>query len=256
MANSFFKFKEFTIHQDQCGMKVTTDGCLFGALIAEHIQSSDSPARILDIGTGTGLLSLMLAQVSSSMIDGLENDQQAYLQAQDNFETSPWPERLRVSHLSFQHFLKDRILPLPHADSSNLQHLDTYDLIVCNPPFFSGHLTGRSDTKNKAVHDKGELLKVLPEGIVSMLSTDGLCFVLLPDYEMSVFASEMKLVGLHPQREVVIHHKTGKPVFRRVVAFGKKEKLSIETEQLLIHQGSAPYSERFTGLLKPYYLHL
>lgn len=249
MANSFFKFKEFTIHQDQCGMKVTTDACLFGALIAEHIQSTNSPARILDIGTGTGLLSLMLAQVSSSMIDALEIDQQAYLQAKGNFKKSPWANRLSLYHTSFQDFS-----PTEHLNTACAPH--TYDLIVCNPPFFSQHLTGKSEIKNKAVHDKGELLKALPEGINSMLSINGICFVLLPDYEMSVFASEMKLAGLHTQREVVIHHKTGKPVFRRVLAFGNKEKASIETEQLFIHQGSAPYSERFTALLKPYYLHL
>ncbi|GAB5527187.1 MAG: methyltransferase [Roseivirga sp.] len=256
MANSFFKFKEFTIHQDQCGMKVTTDGCLFGALIAEHIQKKAQPAKILDIGTGTGLLSLMLAQVSDSQIDALEIDKQAYAQAKANFETSPWPEQLRISHLSFQHFVKDRVLPLPHVDSSNHQHLDSYDLIVCNPPFFSGHLTGKSDAKNKAVHDQDDLLKALPQGIDGLLTQDGASFVLLPEYEMLVFSSAMRLAGLFPQKEIIVYHKAGKPVFRRVVAFGRVERDEVLTEQLYIHAGASPYSERFTQLLHPYYLHL
>lgn len=256
MANSFFKFKEFTIHQDQCGMKVTTDGCLFGALIAEHIQNTTSPGSILDIGTGTGLLSLMLTQVSNSHIDALEIDEQAYIQAKANFEASPWSERLRIIHSSFQHFLEDDTPPLQQADTATPQQVDTYDMIVCNPPFFSQHLTGKTEARNKALHDEGDLLKTLPKGMDQLLTSHGQCFVLLPDYEMSVFSSEMETAGLYPQKEVIVYHKEGKPVFRRIVLFGRQPGTSIETEDLYIHSGPTPYSHRFTALLRPYYLHL
>lgn len=255
MANSFFKFKQFTIHQDQCGMKVTTDGCLFGALVAEHIRETVAPDKTLDIGTGTGLLSLMLAQVGNGRIDALEIDGQAYTQARDNFEASPWSERLRASNISFQHFLKDRILPLPNPERT-ARHFDLYDLIVCNPPFFSNHLTGKHKTKNNALHDESDLLKILPEGIELLLAQNGICFVLLPAYEMSVLCSDMSRAGLFPQKEIIVYHKKGRPVFRRVIGFGRTEKKRVETERLHIHAGKAPYSERFTALLKPYYLHL
>ncbi|MCE7990350.1 MAG: methyltransferase [Roseivirga sp.] len=255
MANSFFKFKEFTIFQDQCGMKVTTDACLFGALIAEHHKGLEGGSRILDIGTGTGLLSLMLAQVAKTdSIDAIEIDQGAFQQAGVNFSASPWSDRLHIIHSSFQEFCKHGYPKFQPSNSSTFPH--SYDLIICNPPFFRQHLIGQDTAKNKALHDGGDLLKVLPTGIGQLLSPKGQCFILLPDHEMSVFSAEMRQSGLFPQKEVIIYHKAGKPVFRKVTLFGKEEKGEIETEDLFIHQGSAPYSERFTALLKPYYLHL
>lgn len=262
MANSFFRFKEFTIHQDQCGMKVTTDGCLFGAIIAEHLQEAKSPGNILDIGTGTGLLSLMMAQVCNSPIDAIEIDKPAYTQAKSNFETSPFSKRLNIIHSSFEQVLgdstllntaQDNLAPRPGNTST---HQSSYDLIVCNPPFFSQHLTGKDSAKNKALHDQGSLLKAIPEGVNNLLSPEGLCFVLLPDYEMSVFTEEMKKSNLFPRKETIVYHKAGKPVFRRITAFGRNELITRQSETLYIHQGSAPYSDRFTKLLKPYYLHL
>ncbi len=254
MANSFFKFKEFTIHQDQCGMKVTTDGCLFGALIAEYSQRTVSPDNILDIGTGTGLLSLMLAQVSKSQIDALEIDEQAYTQAKANFSASPWPERLHVLHCSFEEFCLQKAATT--QPDSRLTLKPQYDLIVCNPPFFSRHQMGKSDIRNKALHDEGHLLKTLPDGVDALLAQNGACFMLLPDYEMSVFSSEMSRSGLFPQKEIIVYHKAGKPVFRRIVAFGRAKTEVVEKEELYIHEGATPYSERFTELLQPYYLHL
>lgn len=254
MANSFFKFKEFTIHQDQCGMKVTTDGCLFGALIVEYVHKNIAPAKILDIGTGTGLLSLMLAQASDSLIDAVEIDEPAYLQARTNFAASPWAERLHALHSSFEGFCLQKTAT---TEPTSLRTPGSqYDLIVCNPPFFSQHLTGKSDAKNKAVHDEGNLLKTLPKGIDGLLTQNGMCFVLLPDYEMSVFSSDMSQSGLFQQKEIIVYHKAGKPVFRRVVAFGRTESEVLEREQLYIHAEDAPYCERFTQLLQPYYLHL
>lgn len=256
MANSFFRFKEFTIHQDQCGMKVTTDGCLFGAIIAEHLQQTKAPETILDIGTGTGLLSLMMAQVVPGHIHAIEIDEQASKQAASNFENSPWSEQLKLGHTSFEDFLEKRDTATGPDNTSAQRPLSTYDLIVSNPPFFSHHLKGKDMAKNKALHDEGSLLKLLPAGVNALLSPNGLCFVLLPDYEMSVFTEEMKKEGLFPQQEVTVYHKAGKPPFRRIGAFGRNELKSPKSETLHIHQGAAPYSERFTELLSPYYLHL
>lgn len=244
MANSFFKFKEFTIYQDQCGMKVTTDACLFGALVAETIQRENPPARTLDIGTGTGLLTLMLAQASHSLTDAIEIDKNAFEQAKTNFTASPWSDRLKIFHSPFSRF----------SDTPTPSHL--YDLIICNPPFFSKHIVGKDEAKNKALHDKGNLLAELPQSVDKLLSKTGQFYLLLPDYEMSVFSEQMEKSELYPQKEVVVHHKAKKPIFRRVVSFGREQKENIEIERLYIHDGTTAYSPRFTTLLKPYYLHL
>lgn len=225
-------------------MKVTTDACLFGALVAETNQRENTPAKTLDIGTGTGLLTLMLAQATNSPIDAIEIDDNAFEQAKTNFAASPWSERLRVFHNPFSRYSNAVTPGYP------------YDLIICNPPFFSGHFVGKDEAKNKALHDDGNLLAELPAGVTKLLSKKGQFYILLPDYEMSVFSEQMEESGLYPQKEVVGYHKAGKPVFRRVVSFGREKKEAIETERLYIHDGPAPYSERFTKLLKPYYLHL
>ena len=135
MANQYFQFKEFIIQQDACGMKVTTDGCLFGAWAASLIQSIN-PQQILDIGTGTGLLSLMLAQQTTATIDAVEIDEAAAVQANQNVASSKWKKQITIHQTNILNY------------SKNIQ----YDFIVTNPPFFVNDLRSNDAKRNLAMH--------------------------------------------------------------------------------------------------------
>ena len=118
--NSWFQFKQFTVHQDKCAMKVCTDACLFGAWVANKlVQNKITAKNILDIGCGTGLLSLMLAQKTNAVIDSVEIDASAFDQAKQNISLSSWKEKIQLYHNSI----------------NNFEPLTRYDFIICNPPF-------------------------------------------------------------------------------------------------------------------------
>src|SRR5690606_28939842 len=134
--------------------KVCTEACVFGAL-----AKFDKPARILDIGAGTGLLSLMLAQKFNCPIDAVEIEQQAFLQTQINFKSSIWTERLRIFHASIQDFQSEAP--------------EKYDLIITNPPFFTDHLQTRNPAKNLAIHNNSLSQEDLLESIAALLSPIG-----------------------------------------------------------------------------------
>src|SRR5215216_7514664 len=134
MAHFFFRFKQFTIHQDKCAMKVCTDACFFGAWIANKVSSFQSPvSSCLDIGSGTGLLSLMLAQKTLAKIDAVEIDEGAARQAKENFEASPWKERLHVYNTSIQQF-DQSTHQLINPSTYQPINITKYDLIISNPP--------------------------------------------------------------------------------------------------------------------------
>ncbi|WP_323757147.1 tRNA1(Val) (adenine(37)-N6)-methyltransferase [Roseivirga sp.] len=239
MANSFFQFKQFMIEQRNCGMKVTTEGCLFGAL--NLAPASFQPQNILDIGTGTGLLALMKAQQTEAKIDGIEIDEIAFQQAKTNFENSPWLNRLSAINVDLLEFKPNGL----------------YDLIICNPPFFQDNQLGSNHQKNRAIHNSNLSFEDLATGISRLLNPEtGIASVLYPDYEMGLFSQKMEERGFYTVADVQIHNRVGKPIFRRVKSFSRRQPEVKTTKTLIIKESNGAYTEEFIRLLKDYYLHL
>ncbi|MGW8123048.1 tRNA1(Val) (adenine(37)-N6)-methyltransferase [Roseivirga echinicomitans] len=238
MANSFFQFKQFRIEQGNCGMKVTTEGCILGAL---PTSSDSKPLRILDIGTGTGLLALMKAQQTAAQIDAIEIDEAAFTQAKANFENSPWSNRLTAIHTDLLAF------------EPNL----CYDQIICNPPFFQDNQLGSDSQKNKAIHNANLSFDDLASSIAQLLKpTTGIASVLYPDYEMGVFSQKMEERGFYIIEDIQIHNQVCKPIFRRVKSFSRAKPSSQKSETFIIKANNGGYTEQFVRLLKDFYLHL
>lgn len=240
MANSYFQFKQFRIDQGLCGMKVTTDACLFGAIAAKEIKKDVSPNNILDIASGTGLLSLMLAQAfPKSNIHALEIDQDAHAQCELNFKSSPWPEQLTVQHSSFQDFKSET----------------KFDFIISNPPFFSKNQLGESSKKNLAVHNNSLSIDQLATGVAKHLTKEGKLFLLYPPHEMGLFIEAARPQNLFPSRIFEVKDRTKSKIIRQVAIFSKTN-VKTQANPVVIKQNDSKYTEDFIALLKPYYLHL
>lgn len=239
MPNTYFQFKQFRIEQGNCGMKVTTEACLFGALATQLVP--ENCQRILDIGTGTGLLALMLAQSSKASIHALEIDNDAFQQAKENFQLSPWAERLSIEHCDLNDY---------HPDIP-------FDFIICNPPFFEKNQLGKKENKNKAIHNFGLGFEALAQAIEKLLNPEnGLAIVLYPEYEMSLFKKSMVALGLEEHISIDLHNQADKPIFRQIKVFSKHKSASIQNQRLVIKNQNGEYTPDFIDLLKDYYLHL
>jgi len=238
-----FHFKQFSIEQDSCAMKVTLDACLFGALC--EIQQAKN---ILDIGTGTGLLALMCAQRSQAEVHAIELDPAASQQATQNVSNSRFSDRVRV----YQQNIKEYIAP----------HL--YDHIICNPPFFSDHLKGPNKQRNQARHNDQLSFSQLCQSMGRHLSLDGRAWILLPCSEFNRFIQAANGQGLNLSQVWQLHSRPNKEAHRYVFSLEKASpRNSIGTNALakkqpiFIHELSGNhYSEQFKSLLADFYLKL
>ncbi len=238
MANSFFQFKQFRIQQDKSAMKVCTDSCVLGAY-ADVSQAT----RILDIGTGTGLLALMLAQRTDAAIDAVEIDAGAAQQAQENVQNSLWPMQIRVIQNSILEFAKTSPA--------------SYDFIICNPPFFSNHLKRQQTAQNVAMH--GNLLQLpdLAKVTSLLLQSNGKFVALLPPYEMGLLKDYCLQNGLHAYEELHLFDYTGGKQIRTIAGFSFQKDTISHTSNLYIKTAAnGVYTDAFVALLKPYYLYL
>ncbi len=237
MSNSWFEFKQFRIEQNKCAMKITTDACIQGAW-----TPVSSPAkRLLDIGTGTGLLSLMLAQRNPGiLIDAVELDPEAASQAAENVALSPWHERIKVMRQD----IRDHISPVK------------YDLIICNPPFFANSLLGDGLEKNQARHDVSLKKEELLHAANSNLSENGHLSLLLPHTEYQQWKEPAARVGLYEKSCLHIRHRPDASVKRVVSIMSRIDEISPAQYTLTIQDEDGRYSAEFIALLSPFYLNL
>jgi len=233
---SIFQFKQFSVDQTGCAMKINTDGVLLGAM-----ATAPYPQKILDIGTGTGVIALMLAQrFNDAETDAVEIDISAAKTAQRNFESSPFKERLHVHAAGINAYFEQ------HA-------VEKFDLIVSNPPFYINSLKSPQEKKKQAKHTDVDFFEQLIKGISAHLSADGLCWLVLPVET----AAEVKLLaaqnGLQVQRKVDIRSFADSDPHREIMCLGFDDKVA-EMGKFVIYQSAGVYTEAYKQLLKPYFL--
>lgn len=233
MANPFFQFKQFVVWHDKCGMKVGTDGVLLGAWASVRPAGS-----LLDIGTGTGLVALMLAQRSPSnvSITALEIDPDAAAQARENVERSPWKERIAVKEADFRTFRDGQ-----------------FDVIVSNPPYFTDSLSCPDQQRTRARHNDSLTYEELVEGVSRLLSPAGVFSVVIPMDVADRVTELAALKGLYPVRQLLVRTKPDAAPKRTLIAFSLTPG-ECEVEELLTEVARHQYSPEYIALTRDFYL--
>ena len=243
MPNDYFQFIQFIVKQGACAMKVTTDSCLFGAWVAATInQQLPSVNRLLDIGTGTGLLSLMLAQKYNAQIDAVEIDKLTAIQAQQNFVASPWNVRLKVYNTAIQQL--------------NPSHHQNYNFIIANPPFFDGDLLSPANEKNIAKHSTELSLHELLDVIDTNLDVSGSFGILLPYHRASYFEELASKKSFYLTEKLSVRQTPKHDFFRNIMHFSRIKENPPDAFELSIHNEQGNFSNEFAELMKDYYLYL
>jgi|SRR6218665_498245 len=239
MSNHYFQFKQFTVQQQLAAMKVTTDACLFGAWAANDLEKNSSTiSSVLDIGAGTGLLSLMLAQKTNAQIDAMEIDDDAFEQTKENFNASPWNNRLQALH--------NDIRKMPML---------SYDSIISNPPFYENDLGSPDPKRSSAHHDSTLLLSELINISKRLLNKQGCFYLLIPfkrleEAKLMIIENGMAISKMCNVKQSVSH------TFFRSMLIIRHNTIDAKTEELAIRQNNHEYSDIFKALLKDYYLYL
>lgn len=232
-----FHFKQFVVKQDRCAMKVGTDGVLLGA----WAQTGEAK-KILDIGTGTGLIALMLAQKSMAQIDAIEIDRNACEQAKENFANSQWASRLQVFHKPLQQYA---FLPI-----------GKYDIIISNPPFFSDAYKAPSEARNVARHTDHTLsFDDLIDGVKKLLQPEGKFFVILPSKEGIGFIELAAKNSLYMQKLTRVKTKIDKQEKRLLIEMGF-EKVLVSENDFVIQEEDLNFTREYIELTKDFYLGL
>ena len=235
MANQYFKFKKFTINQNNCAMKVGTDGVIIGAW-----ADCEGSTKILDIGTGTGLISLMLAQRSNAYIDAIEIDKNSFFQAKENILNSDWDNRINIFNISFQNFNKNK---------SNI-----YDLIVSNPPYFINSLKANTPERTNARHNNLLTHNELLDGVNRLLTKKGVFCLILPYEQTQGFIKLANKYGLYRNKILKVKPTANKEPKRSLIEL-RKENLKNEETFLIIEKDKRhDYTKEYKELTKDYYL--
>lgn len=231
-----FQFKQFSVNQDRCAMKIGTDGVLLGA----WATVTHRPFSILDIGAGTGILSLMLAQRSfAETIEAIEIEGNAYEQAAENFENSPWADRLFCYHAGFLEFIEE-------VD-------DTYDLIISNPPFYSEDYKTENTQRDLARFTDALPFEHLLYGTSKLLSENGKAAFIIPFPEEDYFITLAAKFNLHPNRLTRVKGTPSTDIKRSLLEFSFI-KTEIDTSELIIEIDRHDYTKDYINLTKDFYL--
>lgn len=227
-----FKFKQFAVEQEDVAMKVGTDGVLLGAW-----ANTDNAKRILDIGTGTGVIALQMAQRNTeAQTYAVEIDETATKRARANFDASPWAERLEVQHTSVQEFAP----------------AEKFDLIVSNPPYFVDSLLPPDAKRSTARHTHDLTFEELDKAVCRLLSVDGKFALILPVAE---FEKYLKLTRLYLARRCDVCPVEGGAVKRVMAEFAKQQSTTIAHQTIAIEKGRrGDYTDDYRALTKDFYL--
>ena len=234
MANNYFNFKQFTIYQDKSAFKVGTDGVLLGAY-----TDVTGVNRILDIGSGTGLISIMLAQRCEAEITAIEPDDESYIQTCENVSRCDWHERIKVEH----------------TDLQNLNQVQgKFDLIVTNPPFFSDSLKSPDLRKSFARHNDSLTSDGILEGVSKLLADEGRLQLILPYVEGNVFIAEANKYGLYCNNILKIKPLPSSEIRRLILTFSKNQIKPAESFLTIEHGRRHEFTEEYKNLTKEFYL--
>jgi tRNA1Val (adenine37-N6)-methyltransferase len=231
-----FQFKQFSVDQTGCAMKINTDGVLLGAL-----AGSENHATILDIGTGTGVIALMLAQrFTGAKIDAIEIDENAAKTAENNFKNAPFCANLSVFSFSFEMFFVN----YPYKK---------YDLIISNPPFHINSLESPKAKKSLAKHVGEEFFENLIQQVSAHLTADGLCWLILPLQAAELVKQLAYQHKLYLQKVITVRSFGNSEPHREILVLGYQE-ISTEMVKFTIYQSKDNYSDEYKTLLKPYFI--
>ncbi len=232
MANSWFQFQQFRVNQDRCAMKISTDAVLLGAL-----ADAASPGEILDVGTGTGVIALMLAQrFPEAIIQAVEIDSQAAAQALENFRTNTFSDRMQLWEGRFQDF----------------EPQQKFDLIVSNPPYFPDHLKSTNVQRNMALHTDELSFQDLLEKAVQLLKEDGKFWIILPPRQMQDFQEKAAKFELFLETKFTLQDKLGKRVLREICAFSRTHNEVVISAIFIKNEDGTPhesYARLVSGFL-------
>ncbi len=234
--SELFKFKQFSINQDRCAMKIGTDGVLLGA----WTTVDNNPESILDIGAGTGVIALMLAQRSNAeVIDALEIEPDAYEQCVENFELSPWGDRLYCYHAGLDEFV-DEIE-------------DQYELIVCNPPFYSENVASGNVQRDQARQNEFLPFDELIAAVSKLLSENGVFTTIIPFKEKDAFVKRAEGEGFFLNESLHVRGNPTAEIKRVLLTFSRVAKECDNTE-LIIETDRHVYTAEYVDLTKEFYL--
>lgn len=232
-----FTFKQFSVNQNRCAMKIGTDGVLLGA----WSPIPDNCYSVLDVGTGTGIIALMMAQRSlAEQVDAIEIDENAFVQASDNFENSPWSDRLFCFHAGL-----DELIEEPE---------DEYDLIISNPPFYTENYKTEDVQRDLARFADAMPFEMLIEAADLLLSENGIFSVIIPFKEEEHFLALAKEFELYPIKITRVKGTPTSEIKRSLLAFQRNEIRNIEINELVIETMRHVYTAEYIGLTRDFYL--